>query len=299
VSNIDHRAVTEAVHLAASPWRHEAPRGREALAALVERHGREAVLAAIGDESPEARICQLDLRAAAGEDVTYGLADHDHAVAFTAQSLIGDENRLRAYIADEAPTDDAKLWAAYRLFLLVENGDEEIRAIYDALGRPRVEVPGLDEDIRRAIVHDYGGIYCQRGTDPRWRIEMFCTEPPAPVNEDSQLIRAAEALVAAGLEPQPPCCAGDFHLQGGGTYNVIDVGDIRLKVSTLGWYATVHTRPGHTGEPDPVVRQAMEGAGFRWIDDDLSGIVVTGLCVYFFGARDPLSVGDLLFYRQD
>jgi hypothetical protein len=28
-------------------------------------------------------------------------------------------------------------------------------------------------------------------------------------------------------------------------------------------------------------------------------VAVTGLCVYFFGARDPLTVNDLVFFWQD
>ena len=45
--------------------------------------------------------------------------------------------------------------------------------------------------------------------------------------------------------------------------------------------------------------EALESAGFRWIDETISAIRVPGLCVYYFGERAPLSVDTLLFYWQD
>ncbi|MEJ8646002.1 hypothetical protein WKI68_41865 [Streptomyces sp. MS1.HAVA.3] len=52
-------------------------------------------------------------------------------------------------------------------------------------------------------------------------------------------------------------------------------------------------------EDDPAARAALEAAGFRWIDGTTGSIRVTGLGVYYFGSRDPLSVDTLLFYWQD
>jgi hypothetical protein len=79
--------------------------------------------------------------------------------------------------------------------------------------------------------------------------------------------------------------AGDHHQQGEGTYHVVDTTAGRVMVSTLGrfyWSDEITELPG-----------------FRRIDDTLGSIVFTGLPVYFFGHREPLTVHDLLFYWQD
>ncbi|MEZ0114321.1 hypothetical protein ABH920_008355 [Catenulispora sp. EB89] len=290
----DRTAVPQLVFLAASPWAHEGRLGRAGVDALVERYGLETILADIGGQSPEARIAQVRLQAAGGLDVSYALADEDRAVAYTAQALVEDVARLRAY-RDEAPTDEAKLWAAYRLYQLTEDQDEA-RATYEELGRPRIEVPGLDEDMRRVIVREYAGC-SQRRTDPRWRIELICTEAPPERDEAAEaaeLNHALAALTAAGLEPQPPVSAGQHHHQGDGTYHVVTVGSGNLAVSTLGRYATEYS-----GDPDPAARTALETAGFQWIDADVAAIRVTDLCVYHFGHRSDLTVAELLFYWQD
>ncbi|WP_194908443.1 hypothetical protein [Catenulispora rubra] len=297
----DRTVVTELVVLAASPWAHKGPLGRAGMDALVERYGLEQILADVGEQSPEARIARVRLQAAAWLDVSYALADEDRAVAHTAQALIDDVARLRSY-RDEAPTDEAKLWAAYRLHQLTEDLDE-VRALYEELGRPRVEVPGLDEDMRRVIVREYVG-RSQRHTDPRWRVELICAEAPPKLDEAEEaeeaedLSRALAALTAAGLDPQPLVSAGQHHHQGEGTYHVVTVGNGdssgNLAISTLGPYATEYS-----GDPDPTAQTALEAAGFQWIDADVASIRVTDLCVYYFGQRSDLTVNDLLFYWQD
>ena len=201
--------------------------------------------------------------------------------------------RVSAYLA-QAPSVDAKLWAAYALHRLT--GDvAQTRAVYEALGRPRVEVDGLEEEIRRAIVHEYGH-ECEKQSDPRWRVEALCTEPPQPPDEERQLALATAALTAAGLVPRPAVSCGDAHRQGGGTYHVIGYGGLgggrEVLVSTLGRFAGGH------GD-DPAARAALEAAGFRWIDGATGSIRVTRLGVYYFGAREPLDVTTLLFYWQD
>jgi hypothetical protein len=52
-------------------------------------------------------------------------------------------------------------------------------------------------------------------------------------------------------------------------------------------------------DADELARGVLESAGFRWIDEALWAILVTGLCVYHFGDREPLKVSTLLFYWQD
>ncbi|WP_405569458.1 hypothetical protein OG317_12180 [Streptomyces sp. NBC_01167] len=286
----DRTAVRELATLAADPWPRNQALGEAGLDALTARYGLDAVLDDLGDARPEDRAFRVRMRARAGEDVTDALADPDRLVAHLAQSLADDPDRLRLYL-DEAPTTDAKLWAAYALYRLTEDA-AETRAIHEALGHPRVEVPGLDEELRSAIVHAYAP-GCRTQSDPRWRVEVLCTEPPPRVDVDEQLRRATAALTAAHLAPGQPVSCGEHHQQGDGTYHVIAYGGGKeVCVSTLGRFATGH-------DTDPAARQALESAGFRWIDEATGAIPVTDLCVYYFGNRAPLDVDTLLFYWQD
>lgn len=289
----DRSAAPELVTLAASPWPHRRTAGEAALDALVTRYGVEEILADIGVGRPEDRAFRVRMRHRAGADVTDALADRDHGVAYLAQSLLTDPVRLRGYLGD-APTTDAALWAGYALHRLT--GDAaETRAVYESLGRPRVEVDGLDEELRGAIVHEYAP-RCERQSDPRWRVEALCTEPPQPVVQDGQLRRATAALETAGLAPEPPVPCGEHHHQGGGTYHVIECREGQLCVSTLGRFAT---GDGTDDGAALAARAALESVGFRWIDGSTGAIRVTGLCVYYFGEREPASVDTLLFYWQD
>ncbi|QNE23472.1 hypothetical protein [Streptomyces sp. INR7] len=295
----DLTAAAELATLAFSHWWTRRAVGDAGLDALVERYGAEAVLAELAGGRPEDRATAVRLRDRAGGDVIDALADPDPAVAHLAQSLLTCPDRVRAYLAG-APTPDAALWAAYALHRLT--GDAaQTRAVYESLGRPRVEVEGLDEELRRAIVHEYGP-ECEKQSDPRWRIEALCTESPLPPDEERQLAdeerrlaRATAALTAAGLMPRPPLSCGEAHRQGGGTYHVIGYGEggrSEVLISTLGPFAGNY-------EDDPAARAALEAAGFRWIDGATGAVRVTGLGVYYFGAREPLDVSTLLFYWQD
>ncbi|MGW7453997.1 hypothetical protein [Streptomyces sp. NPDC054787] len=287
----DRTAAAALAALAFSPWRHRRAIGEAGLDELTARYGTEAVLAALGTDRPEDRAVAVRLRHRAGEDVTAALADPDRGVAYLAQTLQSDPERLRRYLG-EAPTEEAKVWAAYALHRLTGDTAETHR-LYEALGRPRVEVPGLDEEVRAAIVHEYGH-ECAERSDPRWRIEALCTEPPAGPDPAEWLSRATTALTAAALAPQPPVSCGEVHRQGDGTYDVIGYGESggEVHISTLGRFAAEEN-------DDPAVRGALESAGFRWIDQAVGSIEVTGLGVYYFGRRDPLDVHTLLFYWQD
>ncbi|MBP2579794.1 hypothetical protein J3A78_000272 [Streptomyces sp. PvR006] len=286
----DRSAARGLATLAASPQRSARDAGDAGLDGLVDRYGADAILAELGEGRPEDREFHVWTRYRADEDVTDALADPDRRVAYVAQSLATDADRLRAYL-DEAPTAEAKVWAAYALYGVTEDR-AEARAVYDRLGRPRVEVEGLDEELRRAIVHMYGP-GCERLSDPRWRLEAVCAEPPALPDVDDQLRRATAALAAAGLAPKPPVSCGEDNQQGDGTYHVIEVGGDRLLISTLGPFATAEE-----DAPD-AARCALASAGFRWIDGETGAIRVTDLCVYSFGRRDSLTVDALLFSWQD
>ncbi|MGW1251778.1 hypothetical protein [Streptomyces sp. NPDC002535] len=286
----DRTAARGLATLAASPQRSVRDAGDAGLDGLVDRYGADAILAELGEGRPEDREFHVWMRYRADEDVTDALADPDRRVAYVAQSLASDADRLRAYL-DEAPTTEAKVWAAYALYGLTEDR-AEAKAVYDRLGRPRVEVEGLDEELRRAIVHAYAP-GCERPSDPRWRLEAVCAEPPARPDVDDQLRRATAALTTAGLAPKPPVSCGEDNQQGDGTYHVIEIGGDRLLISTLGPFATAEE-----DAPD-AARSALASAGFRWIDGETGAIRVTDLCVYSFGRRDSLTVDALLFFWQD
>ncbi|RSS87674.1 hypothetical protein EF903_17030 [Streptomyces sp. WAC05292] len=289
----DLTALAAVADLAFRPGWRDRMAGGECLESLVDRHGSAAVAAALDglDEAdPAVRALRIRLRDRNGEDITDSLTDPDPEVAYVTQDLITDTDRLRAYLA-EAPTVDAALWAAYALYRLTED-PAPTRAVYEALGRPRVEVEGLDEDVRRAIVHEYVP-YCENGTDPRWRLEAICTDPPARPDQEDQLRRATAALTAAGLAPKPPVHCGEAHQQGDGTYHVIEYGAGKeLSISTLGPWAGDF-------EGDADARAALESAGFHWMDATTGATRVSGLHVYYFGSRQPMDVHTLLYYWQD
>lgn len=285
----DRTAVRDLATLAFDPWPHRRVVGEAGMDALVARYGAEAIVADLGDARPEDRAFRVRMRHRAGRDVLEALEDPDVRVACFAHSLADDEEGLRSYLR-RAPTTDAKLWTLCALYRL--NADlTESRAIYDELGRPRVEIDGLDDEIRGAILAEYAP-HAQDGTGPRWRAEAIFVNPPPPADQDDQLRRAAAALASGGLAPEPPVSAGDANRQGAGTYHEIAHAGGMIFVSTLGRFVT-----GDDG--NVAARSALESAGFRWIDEALGAIVVTGLCVYYFGHREPLKVDTLLFYWQD
>ncbi|TDU80434.1 hypothetical protein [Streptomyces sp. KS 21] len=285
----DRTAAPGLATLAASPWQRWREIGEAGLDGLVEHHGADAVLAELGEDRPEARRFALRTWHRAGRDVTPYLADPDRGIAHLAQSLVADPDRLRAFL-DEAPAPEAAVRAACALHQLTED-TAETRRIDERLGSPRAQVEGLDEELRGAIVHEYAP-WCERQSDPRWRLEALCTDPPGRPDPADQLARVTAALTAAGLAPDPPVSAGDHHQQGDGTYHVISCGDEDIHVSVLGRFVTGH-------DDRHPARRALEEAGFRWIDGPTGSIRVAGLCVYYFGKREPLDVDTLLFYWQD
>nr|BFE31598.1 hypothetical protein GCM10010200_038490 [Actinomadura rugatobispora] len=288
--------------LAADPWAHRRKVGEQAVDVLVESRGLPAVLGALGAGSPEElvtggrsaadRLLGVRLAWRAGGDVTPALADASTMVARKAYELLStaddrDDGPLLAMAQERRP---GHLWA---LAVLHRRG-HEIRAMWEELGPPRIELPGVPADVREAIVRQYTP--GQRDTDPRWLLEAACLEPaPDPWDSDfveDRLHRAAEALTAAGLDPQEPVAAGEHEGTGSGTYDVIKISAGQLMVSTLGPFF------GGTGADGRAIA-ALRAAGFRHIDQVLAGIRFEKLHVYFFGEREPLAVGDLLFYWQD
>ncbi|MFE3494571.1 hypothetical protein ACFXOM_20110 [Streptomyces sp. NPDC059169] len=266
------------------------------LDALLARYGLVTLLVGLDEGNVQDRIDALRVRHHAGEDVTDALADPERTVACTVAFLRHDEDRLRAYL-DRAPTVEAKLWAVCALYWSGDaDGEEDAEELYNALGR--VEVAGLDEEVRRAILHEYLPDRTSMQTDPRWRLESFFTEPPAVVDEVGQLRRATQALIAAGLSADPPVSAAQDHGGNGFfTYHAIgfEDGRNRLLVSTLGPYVACE----HPDRLGPAIRQALESAGFLWIDSAAGSVFVDGLHVSAIGGAREQDVHELLFFWID
>jgi hypothetical protein len=276
--------------LAADPWRHRHTAGKQSLDELIDARGLPAVLAELGADSIRTlatageaeRLLGVRLEDRAGADVTASLGDDSPTVARTAYELLcfaaDVDDTLRALVERRGP---GHLWA---LAALRERG-HPVRATWESLGPPRIELPTVPDDVRLAILREY--LPHAHHADPRWLLEAACTDLPE-ADEQALLRRAVRAL--AGLAPQPPVSAGDLHQQSEGTYHVIDTDDGRVTVSTLG--------PFFRAENDRAV-EAMEAADFRHVDDALSSVRFVGLDVYYFGNRISLPVDELLFHWQD
>lgn len=301
----DRTAVADLVTLANDPWRHRRTVADEALDALIARYGVRRILKDLDPTRPQDRSFALRH----GGDAVAALADPDTGVAYLAHTLADDGRRLRALV-DAAvdpsgrrrrPTVDTALWALCALHTL----GVDITADYERLGRPRVEIDGLDEEVRAAIRGHFVPD-SQPTTDPRWRVESICAADPGRYtgeasawsserseSEVARLERVTTALAAAGLAPAPPVPCGDHHGSGGGTYYVVPTANGTVDVCALGRFVT------GDGADVPVAREALVAAGLRWIDAEIGTVRIDGLDVYYFGSRGPLTVGALLFYWQD
>ena len=284
----DLTVASEAATLANNPWPHSRAIGEAALDALIDRHGVEAIEALLGTERPEDRVFHVRMLARSGGDLVRAFADRDIKVATVACELAVEsstchDEALLDHVAT-GPTIESRLWAAYAL----HRRGREIADLWHALGSPRIEIPGLPDAMRYAILRQYAGT---PPTDPHWLVERVCVELPVP-DVDAQLARAIAALDAAGLAPQPPVPIGEVHEQGEGTYHVIDLaGDTSVSISTLGPFAF--------GDVQPLARRVLLAAGFTWLEPEVAALRVEGLSVYYFGHREPLDVHTLLFYWQD
>ncbi|MFF7454479.1 hypothetical protein [Kitasatospora sp. NPDC008115] len=189
------------------------------------------------------------------------------------------EERLRAVLARHRRTGDTA----------------ELRLSYEDLGRPRVEVPGLAEDVRAAVVHAYAPRRAAATSDPRWQVEALCTEPPAPVDAVELRGRAMIALATAGRTPQRPMPCDLYPDEVDGHFDVIlYTGGLRN-----------HRRPGELflsplgpfvggSDQDRHVRRAFAAAGFHWIDEPTGAIRLPGLDLHHRDRRKVLCVEDLL-----
>jgi hypothetical protein len=310
----DLSAATALSWLAADEWQSPREIGERGLDTLIDIHGLTRVLDELGAPSlaslalagacPADRLLGVRLLHRSGGDVSAALADVDVVVAHRAHLLLAESERrndavLHALIAaghkvvagglgTSTPSGAAGacLWA---LSVLHRRG-VDIAPTWRSLGAPRVPLGDVPNDVRLAILREYAP--GQRQTDPRWTLEALCVElPPAP-DAVAQLQRALAALKGCGLHPEAPVEAGDFHQQGAGTYHRIAVDGGYVQVSTLGPFVTIDTEAS-------AAEAALVDAGFRCVDAALGRLTVAGLHVYSFGAREPLTVEELLFYWQD
>lgn len=280
----DLAAAPAVVALAHDPWPHRRALGEAAIAALVARHGAAAVDARLDGALPEVRVFRLRTL---GADLLHGLADPDPRVAEVACELAVaredlDDDTLRDQVI-AGPSVTARAWAAVAL----ARRGRAIRELWAAIDAPRIELPGLPAEVRTAILREYEP---STGTDPRWIVERALLDAPS-YDDQPDLERALAALRDGGFAPGPATPIGEVEQQGEGSYRVIALQDSTdaIAISTLAPFVRGSER----------ARAVLEAAGLRWIDDALGSLRVLGYNVYYFGKREPLDVGTLLFYWQD
>ncbi|MFE6745363.1 hypothetical protein ACFVGM_05865 [Kitasatospora purpeofusca] len=200
----------------------------------------------------------------------------------------------------DRPQDAVPKSARAQLRAALKGGDrDELRTLYERLGCPRVRVPGLPENVRAAIVHAYAPV-CAEHSDPLWRVEALCTDPPPPVDSAERLGRAWTVLDSLGVNPWPPMACGLYHDGGWGNFDVIvhenELDDPdrpgELYVSQLGLFV-------NGDDWDDRYRAAFTEAGFHWVDERAGGVRVSGLDVRYFGEWEELCVDLLLFQWQN
>ncbi|GGJ87307.1 HEAT repeat domain-containing protein [Deinococcus aquiradiocola] len=206
---------------------------------------------------------------------------------------------LHARVGNPELALDERRWAARTLLLLGESPD--LHVIPDM----QVTLPAVVPlEVRSAIVRSYAP-GAEAGSDVRWLIEGLTL--PHRDHEAMKALRAeheqvVQALRTHGIEVGEAIDAGEWHSQGGGTYVVLPSEGGDLSLSTLGRFGAEHTWGGDGVHPATMInriRAALASVGWEWVDDDILSVTVPGLNVYYFGAREPLSVGELLFYWQD
>ncbi|MFK8004144.1 MAG: hypothetical protein AB8H86_31555 [Polyangiales bacterium] len=291
--------------LASDAWTHRRACALDALRMLAERVGEVAILAELGcasylamaTDAPrfEVRLHGVRELHDAGEDITPFLADPSRIVARYVFDALTDSDvnvTVARQLAETAQSQEARAWAALTLF----RAGMPLKEAMAFLEEPFVSLPGVPDEIRHAILREYAP--GQRETNPRWLLER-ATLPTGPSEDeleeraDARLKRLMEALQALGLKPETPISAGDAFQQGSGTYFKITIpGSSMLQLSTLGPFIIDEE------ETPADIRAAAEACGLTWVEE-YAPLPFSGLCVYHFGKREPLRVGELLFYWQD
>lgn len=159
----DLSAVPALVTLACDAWSGRRTLGQRSLDLVVGKHGLAAVLDRVGDR-PEDRTFRVRMAQHDPDAILAALADPEIGVARTAAELaIANEALGNETLIDRVVTEssvDARLWALY----ILDRRGHEIRELWHAIDAPRVEIAGLPETVRRAILREYPG---EARTDPR------------------------------------------------------------------------------------------------------------------------------------
>ncbi|MEM6930972.1 MAG: hypothetical protein AAF602_28815 [Myxococcota bacterium] len=295
------------------------------LAAVLESLGASTVKALVTTASPSSvRYFGLELLAERPHDPSTLIAAlHDEDVVVAQRAAyhlveLSDEpallpvfdahlEELRASASVPAPLTGPAAAAAWALLSasrrLAPHGlpaaddpecTEAMRAIHDRLDRLDpilLPHPAVSPDVRVAILESY--LPGERTTDPRLLLEGLRLGDRDDDTEPDNPDRVRQALIDAGLRVGEPTSIGQVHGQGGGSYDVLEAGEVEIYACTFGPFV-------RSSKPLPEgATAAVEHAGFHWIDDTLAARVFEGLSVYYFGRREPLTVGELLFYWQD
>ncbi|MEZ4294315.1 MAG: hypothetical protein R3B70_05015 [Polyangiaceae bacterium] len=314
----DIEAAVAALRLRYDAWTHRRHTGEAAVQALQERVGTLGLARAFGaaDASaeelgglsrrhPEAvvRRWAIDVAPADAPWLTETLGDEEWVVAEGAEAAIlrggpavGESLRALAREAGAAPEVRARAILA----LLRRGQEEEARSLWSAFEDGRIELIGVPDAIRRAVLHHY--LPGQRGTDPRWVLEgeldlgidLHTERYAGPDEAPEQILAAArQALEQAGFTSGKATPIGFIRQQGDGTYCHLETSAGVLEISELGRFvATEEDLPARA-------RESLKQAGFLFVEGALAADFFDGLNVYFFGRREPLSIYNLLFYWQD
>lgn len=282
----------------------------------------------LGSSEPDA--------SAAFEPLLAQLSNEDWGVRITASQRLSAfqfetiDEALTIILQDAAAPRRDRSWAAYTLLqrgTLASAAPEfatapSLRVIW--------QTPwdfSVPQSVRDAVVLKYAP-ESEEGADIRYRLEhnLLTHRPDRPdVDDEARANMERESLLdaldATGIAVTSVEDCGEAFQQGGGSYWILQLGELpnahQLYVSTLGPFvcfvrpqlfgseAGSQTSPSEesTSDADPGLerrcREVVQSLGMVWLEGSVLQNIVPGLCVYFFGRREPLPLQDLLFYWQD
>ena len=211
---------------------------------------------------------------------------------------------LTLLASDINHTRNERLWAMASLALGSKKPSMSFIADLDD-----IKVPWLfkcPEIVRSTIINEYGLDY-ESFTDVRYLIEAANTKHEE-FDNDRFREKLIDRLDKEGFTIHQTQDCGRYHGSGGGTYDVVETDKGQFFACTIGPFLAASNIIEHTTgnvsvhqDPKAVIqlRNIITSLGGLWLEDDLLGHEVPKLNVYFFGDREPLTVGDLIFYWQD
>lgn len=223
-----------------------------------------------------------------------------------------DPIHLSNILSDTSQARISQSWAAF--VLLETRGNPSVTLAPYLESQDVFKTPWTfksPKGVREAIINHYVPNR-QTGTDIRYVLEKALSASKPYLSAKADRDELMSALQKQGLSIESCKSIGDAHQQGGGTYWLIQIGGgntrVRLDVCELGKFVScVHQSEDYAfidASPEShlkilACKTAAEKLGFVWIESEHLEPVVPGLNVYFFGAREPLPIRDLLFYWQD